>query len=64
MSRIQQRVTSHTIEGNIIDFTVYMPTVGDPTTRRMTVTDPDGKTVVVEFEYEGFELFKALVNEY
>lgn len=58
------RTTSHNIEGQIIDLSVIAPTISDPTTRRVTVTDGDGNTVVLEFEHDGFQLFKRIMNEY
>lgn len=54
----------HTIEGRTFDFLKVSPTNGDPTQRKVIVTDAAGNTVEANFTHEGFELFKAIVNEY
>ena len=59
------RTTRHTIEDQVIAFTVVAPTsIGDMTTRRVEVTDLNGRTVMVKFDHDGFQLFKSILNEY
>lgn len=58
------RTTQHTIQDQVISFTVVAPTNGDRTTRRVTITNRAGGTVSVKFDHEGFQLFKSILNEY
>jgi hypothetical protein len=57
------RTSRHTINGQDIEFTVVAPTIGDTTTRRVKVTNV-ADSVTLEFDHDGFQLFKSILNEY
>jgi hypothetical protein len=58
------RTTRHTIDEQEIEFTVVAPTGGNHITRRLTITNWAGENVSVQFDHDGFQLFKKILNEY
>ena len=58
------RTSRHTIAEQTIEFTVVAPTVGDLTTRRVTVTDEGGQSVVLYFGHDDFQLFESILKEF
>lgn len=59
------RSTRHTIDDQVIGFTVVAPTsIADQTTRRVSMTDLNGRTVELKFDHDGFQLLKSILNEY
>lgn len=64
MSKFTYQVTQHTIDGQEIELAKLTPTNGDPSARRLSVTDREGLIVEVTFDHEGFKLLKAIIDQY
>ena len=58
------RTSVHKIDGQEIAFVVMAPTVGDPATREVHVTDANGNTANLRFGHDDFQLFKSILKEF
>ena len=64
MGAVRVRASLHKIAGQGIEFVVLAPTIADPVTREVHVTDIYGNTVELRFEHDDFQLFKSILKEF
>lgn len=56
--------SEHLINDHKITIARYAPTNGDPTTHVVEVVSSALETTRINFDHEGFKLFKAVMNQY
>lgn len=64
MDVVRIRTTSHDIGDQLITFSVLTPTIENPFTREVVVTDATENTAVLRFGHDDFQLFKSILKEF
>jgi len=64
MGSIEYQTSRHTIDGAHISVSKLAPTNGEPYTRSLIVSTSSEDVMQLHFTHEGFELLKAIINEY